>query len=317
MDIDHRQIEVFRAVMSAGSVTGAAALLLTSQPTVSRELALLERRLGFALFDRVRGRLQPTTQALALYEEVQRAWQGLERVRATARALREGRGSQLAVVCVPAFAQALLPAACRRLRAQQADIALAITPQESPLLEEWLSAQRFDLGLTEHDSAPPGCTLQSLFEADEVCVLPAGHPLQARAELQPADFADQPFISLAPQDPYRVQLDEVFRREGVARRLLLETQSAASVCSLVREGLGLAIVNPLTALEFASQGCALRRFAVSIPFRVSLVRPAFRSSNPHTDTLIQALQAEAVATHERLGVALGQARKAKRFPAPG
>ena len=300
MDIDHRQIEVFRAVMSAGSVTGAAALLLTSQPTVSRELALLERRLGFALFDRVRGRLQPTTQALALYEEVQRAWQGLERVRATARALREGRGSQLAVVCVPAFAQALLPAACRRLRAQQADIALAITPQESPLLEEWLSAQRFDLGLTEHDSAPPGCTLQSLFEADEVCVLPAGHALAAKAQLQPQDFADQPFVSLAPGDPYRLQVDTVFREHGVNRRMCLETQSAASVCALVREGLGVAIVNPLSALEYAAQGLVLRPFSVSIPFRVSLARPLHRPSTPLAEDFRAALQAEVAAIRQRL-----------------
>jgi hypothetical protein len=36
MDIQHRHIEVFRAVMTAGSVTGAAALLHTSQPTLSR-----------------------------------------------------------------------------------------------------------------------------------------------------------------------------------------------------------------------------------------------------------------------------------------
>ena len=37
-----RHIEVFRAIMAAGSVTAAARLLFTSQPTVSRELARLE-----------------------------------------------------------------------------------------------------------------------------------------------------------------------------------------------------------------------------------------------------------------------------------
>ena len=40
--ITHRHIEVFRAVMTAGSATGAADLLHSSQPTVSRELARLE-----------------------------------------------------------------------------------------------------------------------------------------------------------------------------------------------------------------------------------------------------------------------------------
>ncbi|MDP5239373.1 LysR family transcriptional regulator [Uliginosibacterium sp. 31-16] len=304
MSIEHRHIEIFRAVIQAGSVTGAAALLYTSQPTVSRELARFETLLGFALFDRVRGRLKPTARALALHEEVQRSYIGLERILATASGLREFAAASLAIVCVPAFAQALLPGVCRRFRAQHASVGLAITPAESPWLEEWLSAQRFDLGLTEQDSAPPGTTLEVLLEADEVCVLPASHPLTAKPVLMPQDFAGQPFISLAPGDPYRVQLDAVFHEHGVARQQLLETQTAASVCALVREGLGLAIVNPLTALEYAAHaesGLALRRFGVSIPFRVSAVRPAYRPSTPLSDAFLTALRAEATALRQRLG----------------
>lgn len=293
MDIEHRHIEIFRAVMRAGSVTGAADLLFTSQPTVSRELARLEQVLGFALFDRIRGRLQPTARALLLYEEVQRAWLGLESVRATARSLRDFAAGQLALVCVPAFAQSLLPAACRRFRETHAEVAISITPQESPLLEEWLSAQRFDLGLTEQDSAPAGCTLEPLLTADEVCVLPEGHLLLSRAELYPADFTGQDFISLAPGDPYRQLLDTVFNEHGIERRMVLETQTAASVCALVREGLGIAVVNPLSALEYAGHGLVLRRFSVSIPFRVSLVRPEFRPSTPLAETFAQALRIEA------------------------
>ncbi|MGL6045164.1 MAG: LysR family transcriptional regulator, partial [Vogesella sp.] len=72
MEISHRHIEVFRAIMLSGSVTGAATLLRTSQPTVSRELARLEQLLGYALFQRDKGRLQATARALALYDEVQR-----------------------------------------------------------------------------------------------------------------------------------------------------------------------------------------------------------------------------------------------------
>gem|GEM_PF-4308483 len=52
-----RHIEIFHAVMTAGNVTEAAALLHTSQPTVSRELARLEKLIGLELFTRSRGRL--------------------------------------------------------------------------------------------------------------------------------------------------------------------------------------------------------------------------------------------------------------------
>src|ERR1700744_4291610 len=64
MALTHRHIEVFRALMTAGSVTKAAEMLFTSQPTVSRELARMEQSIGFPLFERLHGRLRPTLSAL-------------------------------------------------------------------------------------------------------------------------------------------------------------------------------------------------------------------------------------------------------------
>ena len=113
--ITHRHIEAFRAVMTAGSATGAADLLHSSQPTVSRELARLESLLGYALFERVQGRLRPNARALALWDEVQRSWQGLERVVDRAVALGRPDAVQLSVLCLPALAHALLPGAAARL----------------------------------------------------------------------------------------------------------------------------------------------------------------------------------------------------------
>jgi DNA-binding transcriptional LysR family regulator len=147
--VSHRHIEVFRAVMTAGSVTSAAALLHSSQPTVSRELARLEQLLGYPLFERLQGRLRPNARALALWDEVQRSWQGLERVVERAVALGQSHEAQLSVLCLPALAHALLPGAIARMLKAQPQLRVSITPQESPLLEEWMSAQRFDLGLSE------------------------------------------------------------------------------------------------------------------------------------------------------------------------
>jgi DNA-binding transcriptional LysR family regulator len=67
-----RHIEVFRAIMQTGSVTEAAALLNTSQPTVS-ELARMEYVCGMRLFERGKGRLQAAA-AGTLFGEVQRAY---------------------------------------------------------------------------------------------------------------------------------------------------------------------------------------------------------------------------------------------------
>ncbi|WP_340524226.1 LysR family transcriptional regulator, partial [Cupriavidus necator] len=72
-----RQIEVFRAVMLTGTVSEAARLLHVSQPVVTRVLQHAEASLGFRLFERVRGRLQATPEANALYGDVERQVQVL------------------------------------------------------------------------------------------------------------------------------------------------------------------------------------------------------------------------------------------------
>lgn len=299
MKLTHRQIETFRAVMGTGHVTRAAEALHRSQPTVSRELARLEQVLQITLFERVRGRLRPTARAMALLEEVERSYLGLDRIAATALSLRQFAHGRLQLACLPAFADALLPEATQRFLLKNPQASISITTLESPLLEAGLGEQRFDLGLTERRDAPPATTLAPLMQADELCVLPDGHPLLARRVLKPADFADASFVSFSPSDPYRQQVDAWFERHGVVRRMALDTASAASVCALVRRGLGVSIVNPLTALELAGPGLKLRPLSEAIPFHVGLVVPELRPANPLRAAFVEALHDTAAALQTR------------------
>lgn len=300
----HRQIEVFRAVMATGHVTQAADRLGSSQPTLSRELARLEASLGMALFDRVRGRLRPTVRAMALLEEVERSFIGLDRIAATAAALRQFADGRMTVACLPALAHALLPDAARRFLATHPQAGLSIVPAESPWLEQSLTEQRFDLGLVETRLAPAATRLRPLLQADEVVVLPDGHPLLARRVLQPADFEAAAFVSLAPADPYRQTVDQMFEAAGVSRRMVVDAASAVSVCALVRQGLGVAIVNPLTALELSGSGLQMRPLSVSIAFHVGLVMPDLRAPSPLAGAFEASLLDAAAALQARLGPGL-------------
>ncbi|WP_075182259.1 LysR family transcriptional regulator [Pantoea sp. 1.19] len=306
--VTHRHIEIFHAVMTSGSLTAAAALLNTSQPTISRELARFERLSGLRLFTRERGRLHPTVQGLRLFEEVQRSWYGLDRILDAVEGLRQFRQGELSVVCLPVFSQSLLPAVCHPFLQRYPDLSLTITPQESPQLEEWLSAQRHDLGLTESASAPVGTDLTPLLTLNEVCVLPAGHRLAARETLTPADFHGEHYISLSRSDSYRQLLDALFHEHQVARRMVMETHSAASVCAMVRAGVGMSVVNPLTALDYAGSGVVVRRFSVAVPFTVSLVRPRHRPASALAEAFSQHLLASVPTFTGRLSAVLDQAR---------
>ncbi len=299
-----RHIEIFHAVITSGNLTEAAAMLQTSQPTVSRELARFEKLIGLKLFERVRGRLQPTVQGLHLFEEVQRSWYGLDRIISTAEGLRQFHNGELSIACLPVFSQSLLPLLCQPFLQRYPDVSMNIIPQESPLLEEWLSAQRYDLGLIETAHTPAGTERTELFTGNEVCVLPQGHKLAEKPNLTPQDFAGQNYISLSYTDSYRQLLDRLFSQHGVQRRMVMETHSAASVCAMVRAGVGVSIVNPLTALDYASSGVTIRRFSIDVPFTVSLIRPRHRPSSALVKTFSEHLQQHISLFNQRLEILL-------------
>ena len=288
--LTHRQLGLFRAIMLHGSLSRAAEVTGSSQPTLSRELARLEYLLGFGLFDRVRGRLRPTARALALMQEVERSFVGLEQIAARALALRTLSSGHLRLACLPALAHALVPQALVHFQKALPQASVSVVPLESPWLEQALSEQRFDLGLGETSEPPAGVALQPLLQVNEVAVLPAGHPLCHKAVLAPSDFSGERFVSLAEGDPYRTAIDALFAAAQVSRLTLLETASAVAVCALVRQGLGVAIVNPLTAAAMAGPTLVVRPLTVPIAFRVSLLLPQVAAEHPLRSALIQAFQ---------------------------
>lgn len=299
MRFSFRQVEIFWAIMTTGSVTKAATLLKTSQPTVSREIARFEHVLGLQLFERTKARLQPTAQGLSLFEEVKTSYYGLERINKAAQSIKNVQ-TNLTIACLPAFSQSLLPYVCGRFINTFPEVNINITPQESPLLEEWMTAQRHDFGLTENSETPLGTRCENIFTGDEVCVLPSSHPLCCKKVITPLDLAGINMVSLSGQDPYRIILDKILADAQVKCRTVIETHSAAAVCFFVQQNVGIGIINPLTALSFADQAVCLRRFSIPIPFSVNLITPLYRPQTSVTTAFIDELKLSAGELHQQL-----------------
>ena len=287
--LTHRQLAMFRAIMRHGNLSRAAEVCASSQPTLSRELARLEQLLGFDLFDRVRGRLRPTVRALALMQEVERSFVGLDQIAARAQELRLLSSGRLRLACLPALAHALVPQALVRFTQVLPQATVSIYPQESPWLEQAMSEQRFDVGLSETSEAPAGVTLQTILQVNEVAVLHRSHALCRKPVLAAQDFEGERFISLAAGDPYRLAIDQMFAQAKVTRNTCLETASAVAICAMVRQRLGLAIVNPLTAMAMAGPELLVRPLAMAIPFRVSLLLPEVAAPHPLRAALVTAV----------------------------
>ncbi len=290
MRLNHRLIETFRAVVASGSATRAAQLLFTSQPAVSRDLARLEQVLGFSLFDRSKARLVPTAQGNSFYEEVERSFTGLAELGARAETLRQLKSGTLSIAAIPALCDSLLPRACERFHARHPDVLIRISAIDSPQLDTALSEQRFDLGFVEHQYPIAQTTSTPLFKGNEVLIMAASHPLAHKKRIRLQDLKDQSFVSYGVRDPYRHRLDALLDQHGIQRRIVAETTSAASLCALVLNGIGVAVINPITPRFSNATGLVCASLSPSIVYGVNAIQPTGRSSNPLIASLLADLK---------------------------
>ena len=147
-----RQIEVFRAVMLVGTVSEAARMLNVSQPVVTRVLQHTELQLGFRLFDRTKGRLQPTAEAFELFSEVERLYQEVERVRRVSANLRHKGAGRLRVAATPSLAPSILAPAVRRFSQRHPDTLVRVFTHHTAEIVQGLLSQDIDVGFA---FAPP------------------------------------------------------------------------------------------------------------------------------------------------------------------
>ncbi|NOV21004.1 LysR family transcriptional regulator [Ensifer adhaerens] len=297
--INLRQVEIFRATMKFGTVTAAAAALGSSQPTITRELSRLEKHIGFPLFERRLQRLVPTAKALKLFEEVQASFIGLDRINGFIVRLRDASEEVLTVASLPAFAQTILPEAIARLNAAQPGLTLQISTVD-PRNQSSVSGYNFDIGLIEDIYTQRDAESRVLWVFKLVAIMPSDHPLAHRDHLEPHDFEDINFISLGSQDPYRLSVERVFDMAETKRRMFLSSQSANSVCELVLKGLGVSIVNPLTALSYEKHGLVLKRFLPAQDFVLSVLRPINRPVIASSDALLAHLSRICAEAHQTL-----------------
>ncbi len=289
----HRQIEAFRAVIETGKITAAANVLGTTQPSISKMIADLERAAGFDLFERRGRQVIPTPEALALYEEVERSFVGMFEISRVIEDIRDFRKGSLLVAGMPALALQFLPDVIAKFITEEPGITVSLRARSSQAVLRHLSSQQFDLGFAALDTDHPAVIRKPIFTAGMLAVLPIGHALGEKAALEPSDFDQQPFIVLGAEIGTRSETD-LFLSAGPARpRIVAEAQLSASICELVAAGAGISIVEPVTATHFALAGRVLvRPLSPEQPFRYDLLMPAQRKPSRVASQFLELVEAK-------------------------
>ena len=275
--IQSRQIEAFRAVMLTGAMTAAAEMIHITQPAVSRLIRDLEAELGFPLFHRRGNLVQPTGRARALLEEVERSFVGLQRIKDFADDLRVRGGMSLKVGALPAMA-GFLPRFVAQFGRERPHLHILVDSLPSNVVREQVAIGQLDVGVTLAPFRTPGLTLTPL-EDTIVIAIPRSHRLAEKTWVEAKDLNGEDLILLAKfshdtRHPIALGLQSI--RPG----RITETSLSTVACVLVSEGMGVAIVDPFGASEFAGKGLVLRPFKPSAAVGVAVVHSSERELSP-------------------------------------
>lgn len=243
MSLNLRQIEVFRAVMSTGSISGASKVLHVSQPAVSRLLSYTETRVGFLLFERIKGRLYATPEAKRLFREVDHVYLGVRRVNEVAHSLAERRQGVLHIVSSPSIGHVLIPQAIAQLCGQYTDAKVTFNFLNYAPLQDRLLNHQADIGVISTPIDHPNLETKALGRSPICCVCPEDHPLAQKAMLDLADLLAYPLIGYDPETPYGRMVAQMFHRAGIPLKATIEVGSPQSACALAKAGAGVALVD--------------------------------------------------------------------------
>ena len=271
------EIETFRALMRSGTTRKAAALLGVTQPAISQSIKRLEAQALLPLSQRSGGRLLPTPEAHALMMEIERVFVGMDAIEQRLASLRNFGVNQLDISCYPAFGLGFMPRVLARLQQQTMGkpwptVSLQILSSKD--VKSRVASGLSDFGLLADELALDGIEHSTFARFPGVVVMSPGHALARFKTIKPAQLAEVSFLALNPEDASRRRLEATMAEHGVSLRIAVQTPYAASVCELALHGLGVGLVNPITALDYAERGLLVRKFSSDVSFACLLVLPA-------------------------------------------
>jgi DNA-binding transcriptional LysR family regulator len=283
-----RQYEYIVGVADAGSLTGAAARLNVSQPSLSTALTRAEARLGAAIFHRGKGATLAVTpfghriiaQARALLADARR----IEDHRAEARA-------RFTLGCFEDLAAWYLAPALATLSARFPEIRFDSRESRFAGIAAELSQGRMDAAICYDVGFDAGFARRDIREVTPVAFMAPDHPLAGRAALDLPDLAPHPVIlfSESLSDGF---MRNLFARNGLAPEVRQRVASLETMRSLAAHGAGIGIsyAQPPTGVSY--DGKPLVTVPITTPeatARIVLVWSALREVDARFDAILAAL----------------------------
>lgn len=249
------QLRIFWAVAHSPSLTRAAKQLGLTQPSLSQQLARLEKSLGGRLFDRVSNQLVLTDAGRFLLARAERILAEADEAEAGLAEFRMGRRGRIAVGALASLARCLVPQAYRSLLARLPDLEIDIHELAPAEALEQLYGRNLQIALlSAHSLAGNRVSFARTRVTSDSYVLAVPRGLDLAGIRDPEhelDAEERRLLHRCIQfnfgNLHNQRIEEWYRRVLPRHTTIATSRTYESALAMVEEGLGVALVPLLTA----------------------------------------------------------------------
>ncbi|MCX2723138.1 LysR family transcriptional regulator [Roseibium salinum] len=296
-EITLRQIEVIRAVMLRGTINGAAEHLGVSAPGISRLIKHTEESLGIRLFERQAGLFVPSLEASAVFDQIGQVYKGVENLQSALESLQKGVDVRLAFASAPSVAQFIAARAIRTMRKRYPDLFIDLNILRIEETLDYLLLDRGEFVIMSSPARNPGVESDEIARGRIVAILPEGHRLADQERVSVHDLKDDPLIGVDPSDPYGAIVAKPFLDAGIPLKHSMRGRFAQTVVSLVRHGLGVALIDEFSVAEVYMPGLVRKPLVEDVTIAIYVVRKKGRVLSNFAEFAIGRFRKELAEAH--------------------
>ena len=264
-----KQLRYFTAVAEYGSFRQAAARLNITQPTLSSQVATMEKALGVQLFERTRKGINSTPHGRELLRSANRVLEEAQGFAAQAGLLSGGGMGTYRLGVTPTLGPYLLPHILPPLHDHYGDLKLYVREDVPADLETGLINGQHDFILSTLPITSQELVVAPLFREPLKLALPRDHRLGSKARINRMDLLGEPVLTISEHHLFHRQITELCERVGAVVRRDYEGTSLDTLRQMVVMGMGIAF---LPALYVKSEIRGKRELRVADVEGINVVR---------------------------------------------
>ena len=243
-----RQLECLCTVIDEGlSITRAANALGTSQPSVSREIRLLEDRLGVTVLKRSRKRIVGITKAgEEVLDVARRMLRDADNLNRIGKDYGGKKGGVLSMAVSHTQAAYALPRIIPQFAQKHPNVRLTLRQGNPTQIARWLSDGEVDFSIATEPAKPvPDIVLLPIYTLHRVILTPLAHPLLAQPKPTLEMLARYRLITYGEEFSYYSRIMQTFKEKGLTPDVVLTATDVDVMKKYVKLGLGIAIITSL------------------------------------------------------------------------